>query len=598
MASSKAIASEGVRDSHAALPTDRILVVSASPIAELETMTASGGRPHVVGTLEEALTAMKAGSTALVFVDEALLDGWKSVSLLREAAPTLVVVALVETPDPFAISRALSAGADTVTLRHSGQINRLLSQELALGIKSKPLELPGPIVGASGEMLEVWRLVLLASRAEVSVLVTGETGAGKEIVARALHRLSVRRAGPFVAVNCAALPETLLESELFGHEKGAFTGASTRHKGRFELAHGGTLFLDEIGDLPPSLQAKLLRVLQEHTFERVGGTEPITVDVRVVAATHRELGSEIARGSFRADLFYRLSVLSLHVPALRRRKADVLPLWSHFLSQGWSRLRDRPLETGMAVKRRLVQHEWPGNVRELYNVAQHALTVAAGPELTVEELPAYLRGESLPQRPESTSNLVGMTMKDVERIMIEGTYQVAGTVKATAEMLGISVRTVHYRLREYKSHDGAGRSAHDKDGALLEGERKSRHRVFLAEDDTDLRLALTDFLESEGYDVLAMPDGDALLKQVGAAMLVEREGSLPDLVISDLRMPGATGLQFLEGIRARGSRIPVVLMTAFGDFDTRERAKSLGATAFLDKPIDLGALEGIIRTLM
>jgi DNA-binding NtrC family response regulator len=238
----------------------------------------------------------------------------------------------------------------------------------------------------------VQELARKAAKTDATVLLLGESGTGKEVIARAVHRWSERAAGPFVAVNAAALAESLLESELFGHEKGAFTGAQARRAGKFELAHGGTIFLDEIGEIPPATQAKLLRVLQERAFERVGGTETVTVDVRVVAATNRDLKKRVAEKLFREDLYYRLNVVSVTLPPLRERRADIRPLAEHFLRELKPGARFAS-DTLAALER----HDWPGNVRELRNVVERATVLLEGDEIAPSDLPSeVLAGTALP----------------------------------------------------------------------------------------------------------------------------------------------------------------------------------------------------------
>ncbi len=458
------------------------------------------------------------------------------------------------------------------------------------------------LVDHSERMRDVWRLVALASRSDASVIVSGETGVGKEIVARALHRFSPRRYGPFVALNCAALPETLLESELFGHEKGAFTGAAGQRKGRFELADGGTLFLDEVGDLPLALQVKLLRVLQERCFERLGGARTISVNVRVISATHRDLEDEVRRGRFRADLYYRIRVLAIRVPSLQLRKEDVLPLWDHFLSQGATAEGRSPPTTTMAARRRLLRHQWPGNVRELQNAAQHALMLVGSGSILPADLPE-LHAE--PEPTEGAGSLVGMTLKQIERTAILDTYAALGTVKGAAEALGVSERKLHYRLKQYRE-DGSttarlrtslGRRA-GSDEAEEEAPVRTGPQILLAEDDDELRWGLHDFLKCAGYSVVAVRDGRALLEYLGAQMLLDQRDAPPDAIITDIRMPVLTGLQLLQKVRDRGWDTPVVVISAFGDEELRRRATSLGATAFLDKPIDTDALLRVLRAVV
>jgi DNA-binding NtrC family response regulator len=444
-------------------------------------------------------------------------------------------------------------------------------------------------------MREVWRLVSVAARADGSVVVTGETGTGKEVVARALHRLSPRRAGPFVAVNCAALPPTLLESELFGHEKGAFSGATARRRGRFELADGGTLFLDEVGDLPLGLQVKLLRVLQERRFERVGGSQTLAVDVRVVAATHRVLEDEVRDGRFRADLYYRINVLSVRVPALRERKADILPLFDHFVGCAAAREGRATPRADREARARLLRHDWPGNVRELQNAAERALMTATADIVGAEDLPTL---SGVPARePGVGAAMVGLTLAEVEREAIVATYAAVGTIRGTAEMLGVSERKIHYRLKEYRR---AGVLPRGRGRPTVRAESPpasvaaDRPRVLLAEDDDDLRGALVEFLEAAGYRVSAVRDGSALLEHLGRELPFEQRGAPADVIITDVRMPRVSGLQLLESVADSGYSTPIVVMSAFGDDELRDRAASLGAVAFLDKPIDTGKLRRVL----
>ena len=287
------------------------------------------------------------------------------------------------------------------------------------------------------------------------VLVVGETGVGKELVARALHTEGARSAAPFVALNVAALPRELVESELFGHEKGAFTGASARRIGRFESAEGGTIFLDEIGDMPLETQAKVLRVLQERTLERVGGARPIQVDVRVVAATHRDLEAEVARGSYREDLYYRLRVVELVVPPLRERIEDVPALVDRFLDQVAKRLGRERMRIGAAAMARLARHTWPGNVRELRNVIEQAAVLAAGE--TIEEtdlrLPASPRAPASAEHAEhaehSFSEAKRRAVDDFERTYItEALRRHGGNVSQTAEAIGMVRQSLQQKIRE------------------------------------------------------------------------------------------------------------------------------------------------------
>jgi transcriptional regulator with PAS, ATPase and Fis domain len=286
--------------------------------------------------------------------------------------------------------------------------------------------------------------------------VLGESGTGKELVAQAIHEESPRRDKPFVKVNCAALSETLLESELFGHEKGSFTGAAGKREGRFELADGGTLFLDEIGDVTPALQVKLLRVLQQKEFERVGGTQTLKVDVRVVAATNKDLGAEVKAGKFREDLYYRLNVVGVTLPPLRKRKSDVPALVSHFIEK-YNDAHGKTVK-GLApgTLNALLSYDWPGNVRELSNVVERAVVLARENELTSDDLPPTMRGPRPKDRSPDTL-IPGATLYEIEREAILRTLEmVDGSTSRAADILGISVRKIQYRLKEYAAQDAGG----------------------------------------------------------------------------------------------------------------------------------------------
>jgi two-component system response regulator HydG len=311
----------------------------------------------------------------------------------------------------------------------------------------------GDLVGASPPMQAIFALLSKVAPTESSVFVFGESGTGKELVARAIHQRSRRAQGPFIKVSCGALSETLLESELFGHEKGAFTGAIKRKLGRFELADGGTLFLDEIGDVSPAVQLKLLRVLQERELERVGGEATLRVDVRVISATNKNLEQEVAAGRFREDLYYRLHIVPLTLPPLRERPGDIEALARHFLpklrTRTNPRIRDIADET-MALLRR---HRWPGNVRELENVIEQALVFAEGEILAPAALPASLLGEGSArgglQLPPGEMALPDL-LEDLERQLIEKAYERANGVKTeTARLLGIKTSALYYKLEKY-----------------------------------------------------------------------------------------------------------------------------------------------------
>jgi formate hydrogenlyase transcriptional activator len=302
------------------------------------------------------------------------------------------------------------------------------------------------IIGASPALKEVVRQVEVVAPTDATVLLQGETGTGKELLARALHQLSARRDLPFVAVNCAAIPAGLLESELFGHERGAFTGALAQRLGRFEVAHQGTLFLDEIGDLPLELQPKLLRVLQEREVERVGGTRTRHVDVRLVAATNRELAQMVDAGQFRADLYYRLHVFPITIPPLRQRVEDIPLLVRHFVSHYARQLRKRIDTVPAEALAALTRYQWPGNVRELQNVIERAVILSPGPvlRLALDEL--------APRRPAPGAPAKARTLEEVERgyilRVLQDTSGVVGGPNGAAAHLGLRRTTLLYRMEK------------------------------------------------------------------------------------------------------------------------------------------------------
>jgi two-component system response regulator HydG len=283
---------------------------------------------------------------------------------------------------------------------------------------------------------------------DAAVLILGESGTGKELVAQAIHYGGRRAERPLVKVSCAALPEGLLESELFGHERGAFTGARDRRKGRFELAHGGTLFLDEVGDLSPQTQAKLLRVLQEQEFERVGGTETIRVDVRLITATNRDLEGLVGEGSFREDLYYRLNVVPIRVPPLRERVEDIPILAAHFLRAFAERGGKPAPEVTAEALALLCRHSWPGNVRELQHVVESMLVFSKGDPIASRDLPPAIRGEAQVSDPGDRASKA--TLRDLERQAIVRTLvATGGNKRKAAEILGIGLKTLYRKIQEF-----------------------------------------------------------------------------------------------------------------------------------------------------
>ncbi len=385
--------------------------------------------------------AREIGSDAVFVVMTAYGSIDSAVEAMREGAESYLV-------------KPLDVSAVSVVLQKALEKRKLRQETQTLRDRVRDRFRFHNIIGDSTELQSVFEVIKRAAPTRATVLLLGESGTGKELVAQAIHEESPRRDRSFIKVNCAALTETLLESELFGHEKGSFTGAIARKEGRFELADGGTLFLDEIGEISPALQMKLLRVLQQREFERVGGTQTLQVDVRIVAATNRDLSAEVTAGRFREDLYYRLNVVSITLPPLRQRKGDVPALVSHFLDR-YCRAYGKDI-SGLApgTLNALLSHSWPGNVRELENVIERAVVLAQGKQLTTDDLPASFRGPrpaGLPATKDGAASLIpGATLYEIEREAILKTLEmVSGSTSRAAEVLGISVRKIQYRMKEY-----------------------------------------------------------------------------------------------------------------------------------------------------
>ncbi len=309
----------------------------------------------------------------------------------------------------------------------------------------------GSLIGSSPEMRKMYQVIEQAAPTGASVLITGESGTGKELVAQTIHQLSPRAGFPFVAINCAAIPETLLESEIFGHEKGAFTGAADRRQGCFELADHGTLFLDEIGEMTPATQVKLLRVLQERTFRRLGGRQEQSVDVRVIAATNVDPVEAVQKGKLREDLFYRLNVFAIRLPTLRDRKEDLPLLIQAFISEFNQRNQRSIAGVDQQAMRLLEHYQWPGNVRELRNVIERATILAPGPFIEVAHLPPVLTAEPGPVSQPQVALAPGTTVEEAERRLIMMTLQHTRDNKTrAAEILGISLKTLHNKLNKLR----------------------------------------------------------------------------------------------------------------------------------------------------
>jgi DNA-binding NtrC family response regulator len=387
------------------------------------------------------------------------LDGIAFMEKARVAAPGAVFVVMTAFGTISSAVEAMKKGAENYLLKpldpealgavvdRAMEKARLVQEARRLRDRLRERNALSHIVSNDPKMNAVLELVAQVGPSKASVLVTGESGTGKELIAEAIHAASPRAKAPFVRLHCAALSESLLESELFGHERGAFTGAFSRREGRFKQADGGTLFLDEIGEVPAAVQVKLLRFLQERTFERVGGNETLRVDVRIIAATNRDLGAEIKRGAFREDLFYRLNVVAVELPPLRERRADVPALASFFLRK-YASENGKTIETfaddALAA---LLEYRWPGNVRELENVVERAVVLCDGHRIEKKHLSPTVvpteDGETVPAIP-------GSTIADLERYAILKTLEACGgSTSKAATVLGVSPRKIQYKLHEY-----------------------------------------------------------------------------------------------------------------------------------------------------
>ena len=334
------------------------------------------------------------------------------------------------------------AGVGSVAMKNVSRLEELIAETRAL---QHALRRTHEMIGSSEPMQQVYDFIGKVSRADSTVLVTGESGTGKELVARALHKNSGRVNGPFVAINCAAIAESLLESEMFGHERGSFTGADATKRGRLEVADGGTLFLDEVGELSPLLQSKLLRVLQFREFERVGGTRTIKVDIRVISATNRDLEKEVAEGRFRRDLLFRLNVLPLRMPPLRERRQDIPALAVHFAKQIAMRMQCPPVRFSSAAIRRLMTYDWPGNVRELENAVERAIVLRSGPEIGADDLPEAVAETPLADAP-ADSRFHAAVTEVKRRLVLDAIAEANGRLTDAARLLGLHPNYLH-RLR-------------------------------------------------------------------------------------------------------------------------------------------------------
>jgi Nif-specific regulatory protein len=335
------------------------------------------------------------------------------------------------------------AGISAVALENARQIDWLKQENIRL---NSEINLEHSLVGGSTRMKDVYQFLARVARSDSTVLIDGESGTGKELAARAIHRNSARAEKAFVAINCAALAETLLESELFGYEKGAFTGATAQRKGKLEVAHGGVVFLDEIGELAMPMQSKLLRVIQEREFERVGGTRPISVDIRLIAATNRNLTECVKAGTFRQDLFYRLNVVCLTMPSLRERKEDIPLLARHFVQKHSQRCKVKPKPVSEEARACLMNYDWPGNVRELENAIERALVLSSAETILPEDLPESVLERATPSG--MTSAKYHSALKDMKKqLILNALDEAKGSYTEAARVLGLHPNYLHRLIR-------------------------------------------------------------------------------------------------------------------------------------------------------
>jgi two-component system response regulator AtoC len=417
----------------------------------------------------EVVEQVKESSPDLVIMDVRMpeLDGIEALQKVKASSPHTAVLIMTAFGTSNAAIKAMELGAfDYVTkpfeldkishtVKRAFQYQDLSAEVEVLRDEISSLVQTERIVGNSGAMQEVYKTVGKVAKADATVLITGESGTGKELVAEALHYNSSRRSGPLVKVSCAALPETLLEAELFGHEKGSFTGAMATRKGRFELADKGTIFLDEIAEMSLATQTKLLRVLQERKIERVGSSLPIKVDIRVLCATNKDLQKQVDQSKFRDDLYYRLNVINIHMPALRDRKEDIPPLVEHFLAKHRYSASAQPSTISEEALKRLMEYDWPGNVRELENVVERAVVLSRGQVITSRELPfgdhdaehdGEGEGEEIPVEKSFFKRSVAQYEKD---LIMKALRDANGNRSKAADMLGIYRRLLYAKIKEF-----------------------------------------------------------------------------------------------------------------------------------------------------
>lgn len=408
-------------------------------------------------TGKEAINIISESSPDVAFVDIRLRtsSGLDLLNDIKRLYPDTTVIIMTGYQDMGTAIKAMQGGAFDYISKpvDLSQLNKLIEKALeakkteTTSLQQAPWQGTKEIIGKSRVMEEIYKLVGLASQNKATVLIQGETGTGKELIARAIHQYSPQKEKPFIAVNCSALTENLLESELFGHEKGAFTGATQRHRGKFEMADGGTIFLDEIGDIPQSVQVKLLRVLQEREFERVGGEETIRVDVRVVTATNRDIPKMVAEGRFREDLYYRLKVITINVPPLRGRREDIPLLVDYFIGKANSEIHKEVKGVAPDVMNTFLRYDWKGNIRELENVVYRGVLMTRGSVILSEHPPELNSG---PVKTTVSHEESVRSLDEVEREAIERALRFTNWNKSKAcEILKIPRPRLDRKIKKY-----------------------------------------------------------------------------------------------------------------------------------------------------
>jgi two-component system NtrC family response regulator/two-component system response regulator HydG len=446
----------------------RILIADDEEAARrslAQILSEDGYQVSLASNGEEALNLVAQESPDVLLTDLRMpvMDGHELLNRVRQGYPDVSVVIMTAHGTIASAVQAVRDGAEEyltkpidvedleLLIERILKRHRLLAETKLLRERVDEKYRFENIIGRSPEMMEVYRLIEQVAPTQASILITGESGTGKELIAQAIHQRSTRRDAPFVKVSCAALPETLLESELFGHERGAFTGALARRAGRFEISAGGTIFLDEIGDIAPAMQVKLLRFLQERQFERVGGNQTLTVDVRVIAATHRNLQTMIHEGKFRDDLYYRLNVIDIPLPPLRARGQDI-PLLVDYFIRRFGASNDKQVErVSDDALAALMAYHWPGNVRELEHAIERSVILSRDRVIDLSLFPTLPKTEA-PLRHDMAPLVPGASLEEIERDAILRTLEaVGGSTSRAAAILKISARTIQYKLKQYRA---------------------------------------------------------------------------------------------------------------------------------------------------